>query len=348
MSYHVAILANLKKNAPKSGDLPPDAWSDLDSERTIDGIRAVLEAAGHRVTFLEADKTLLDTLRETKPDICFNLAEGHHGDSREAQVPALLEMLQIPYTGSKVLTHAISLDKAMTKRIWKTFGLATAPWQVFTHADEPLDPELHFPLFVKPLSEGTGIGITTKSIVHNDVELRERLHYTLMTYRQPALVERFLSGREVTVGVIGNLPDQVVLPPVQIDTRQIAPEEMGLYTNHIKSHFDETFYLFIPDDLPPGMFERVQKLAQDGFNAIGTLDVARLDFRFDDAGEPFLLEINTLPGISPDFSDLCLCVNLAGLNYEWLITSVLNCALRRYGMDAPPFVVSETLIKFTR
>ncbi len=332
MGYHVAILANLKKNAPQNPDQAPDAWADLDSERTIDGLRAVLEAAGHRVTFLEADKTLLDTIRATKPDICFNIAEGHHGDSREAQIPALLEMLQIPYTGSKVLTHSISLDKAMTKRVWKTFGLATAPWQVFNQADEALDPALTFPLFVKPLSEGTGIGITTQSIVHTLDELRKRVNYTLDTYHQPALVERFLAGREVTVGVIGNLPDQVVLPPVQIDTTQIAPDQLGLYTHHVKAHFDETFYLFIPNDLPPGMFERVQKLAQDGFNSIGTLDVARLDIRFDEQGEPFLMEINTLPGISRDFSDLCICVNLAGLDYPWLVTSILNSALRRYGM----------------
>ena len=334
MGYHVAILANLKKNAPTTGNLPPDAWADLDSERTIDGVRAVLESADHRVSCLEADPTLLDTIRAAKPDICFNMAEGHHGDSRESQVPALLEMLQIPYTGSKVLAHAIGLDKAMTKRIWQTFGLATAPWQVFRTADDPLDPTLRYPLFVKPLSEGTGIGISTQSIVHSAAELHERVAYTLATYQQPALVERFLSGRELTVGVIGGLPDQVVLPPVQIDTRQIAPDQLGIYTHHVKADFDETFYVFIPTDLAPGMAERVQQLAQDGFNAIGTLDVARLDLRFDDAGDPFLLEINTLPGLSPDFSDLCLCANLAGKDYTWLITSILNSALKRYGMHA--------------
>ncbi len=332
MAYHIAILANLKQNAPHRDGQPADAWADLDSDRTIDGVRRVLEARGHRVTFLEADRTLLDTIRVAQPDICFNLAEGHFGDSREAQVPALLELLQIPYTGSKVLTHAVSLDKALTKRIWASFGLATALWQVFQTGAEPLDPALRFPLFVKPLSEGTGIGITTESIVRDASELRARLAHSLQTYRQPALAERFLSGREVTVGVLGNGADQIVLPPVQIDTRQIAPDQLGLYTHHVKAHFDETFYLFIPTDLPPGMFERVQKLAQNAFNTIGTLDVARIDLRFDDAGEPFLLEINTLPGMSPDFSDLCICANLAGKNYTWLIETVLESALRRYGM----------------
>lgn len=335
MSYHVAILANLKQNAPHVDGLPPDAWADLDSERTIEGLRAALEANGHHVTFLEADRTLPGALQTVKPDICFNLAEGHGGDSREAQVPALLELLGVPYTGSKVLTHAISLDKAMTKRVWQSYGLPTAPWQVFRTPDEALDPALRFPLFVKPVAEGTGIGVTAQSIVYTSVELRDRLAYTIATYRQPALVERFLSGREITVGVLGNDADQVVLPPVQIDTRLIAPDQLGLYTHHVKAHFDETFYLTIPTDLPPLMFERVQQIAQGAANALGTLDVSRLDFRLDDAGEPFLLEINTLPGLSMDFSDLCICAKLAGIEYGPLVTGVLNSALRRYGMDAP-------------
>ena len=335
-SYHVAILANLKQNAPHREGLPPDAWADLDSERTIDGLRAALEAAGHRVTFLEADRTLPGALQAVRPDICFNLAEGHGGDSREAQVPALLELLGIPYTGSKVLTHAISLDKAMTKRVWLSYGLPTASWQVFRTPDDPLDPALRFPLFVKPVAEGTGIGVTAESVVYTPAELRHRVECTIAIYRQPALVERFLAGREITVGVLGNGADQVVLPPVQIDTRLIAPDQLGLYTHHVKAHFDETFYLTIPDDLPPGMFERVQQIAQDAANAIGTLDLSRLDFRFDDQGEPFLLEINTLPGMCPDFSDLCICAKLAGIEYGPLASGVLNSALRRYRLDTPP------------
>src|SRR5437764_13132105 len=114
--YHVAILANLKKNAPKTGQHRPDAWADLDSEATIEGIAQALREGGHKATFLEANVDLLDSLRKVKPDICFNIAEGHYGDSREAQIPALLELLRLPYTGSRVMTQAISLDKTMTKR----------------------------------------------------------------------------------------------------------------------------------------------------------------------------------------------------------------------------------------
>src|SRR5450432_512348 len=206
--YHVAILANLKKNAPKLPDQPPDVWADLDSEHTMEALAEVLQHSGHRTSFLEADVDLLDKLRADRPDICFNLAEGHYGDSREAQIPALLELLKIPYTGSQVMTQAISLDKVMTKRVWQSFGLRTAPFQEFTRPDEPLDPELAFPLFVKPAREGTGAGVTIQSIAENEHDLRERLDYVIRNYEQPALVERFLPGRELTVGVIGNVPRQ--------------------------------------------------------------------------------------------------------------------------------------------
>src|SRR5436305_1227301 len=144
MAYHVAILANLKKNAPRLANQPPDAWADLDAEHTIESLAEAMRQAGHRVTFLEANVELIDKLREVKPDICFNIAEGHYGDSREAQIPALLELLKIPYTGSRVLTQAISLDKVMTKRVWQSFGIRTAPFQQFIQTDEPLSPELRF------------------------------------------------------------------------------------------------------------------------------------------------------------------------------------------------------------
>jgi len=344
MSYHVAILANLKQNAPFLDDVPGDQWDDLDSAHTIDGLCAALQASGHRVTFLEADRTLPFTLRDAGPDICFNLAEGHYGDSREAQVPALLELLRIPYTGSKILTHALSLDKAMTKRIWMSHGLTTAPFQVFTTGAEALDPCLTFPLFVKPLSEGTGIGITRDALVHGEAELRERLDTIIEAYHQPALVERYLSGRELTVGVIGNGAEQVVLPAVQIDVAQVAPGEGGLYTNHVKTDIDETYFLYIPTDLSDAEQHKVRKLARDGFAAIGALDVSRLDIRYDDAGEPHLLEINTLPGMTSGFSDLCLCVDRAGLDYAWLVNSILNSALTRYGMPAPALHAPQRLL----
>src|SRR5512143_502530 len=202
--WRVAVLANIKdETQPLPKGVPADAYADFDHIETIDHIRTAIETDGHSTDFLVADENLPSALKKAKPDICFNIAEGLGGDAREAQVPALLEMLKIPYTGSRVLTNGISLDKTLTKRIWRDRRLPVAPFQEFIIGDEPLRAELKFPLFVKPAREGTGMGVDMKAIVNNEKELRERAMYIINTYRQPALVETFLSGREFTVGMIG-------------------------------------------------------------------------------------------------------------------------------------------------
>src|SRR5574340_826845 len=205
--WKIAVLANIKDdNQSKPEGVPPDAVADFDHIETIDHIRRALETDGHSTLFLQADRSLPCSLQDEKPDICFNIAEGLGGDAREAQVPALLEMLGIPYTGSRVLTNGISLDKTLTKRIWRDRRLPVAPFQEFNDSQDPLRPELKFPLFVKPAREGTGMGVDLNAIVRDESELRERVGYIIGTYQQPALVETFLSGREFTVGIMGR-PD---------------------------------------------------------------------------------------------------------------------------------------------
>ena len=188
--WKVAVLANIKDDTkPKPEGVPPDAFADFDHIETIDMVRAALETDGHQTVFIQADADLPYALRDEKPDICFNIAEGLGGDAREAQVPALLEMLRIPYTGSRVLANGISLDKTLTKRIWRDRRLPVAPFQEFAIGDEPLRSDLEFPLFVKPAREGTGMGVDMNAIVNNEKELRERAQYIIDTYQQPALVE---------------------------------------------------------------------------------------------------------------------------------------------------------------
>ena len=208
---HIALIANLKKNAPIWPGIAHDHWDDLDSEETIATLTEALQSSGHHVTFLEGDVTLYDRLRQVKPEICFNIAEGHFGDAREAQVPAILEMLRIPYTGSKVLTLAMSLDKPMTKRVLSYHGLPTPPFQVFERLDEELDAEMKFPLFIKPSREGTGMGISAESIVNDIAQLRKQLRRLFERYDQPVMAERFIEGREITVGVVGNLSSPVAV-----------------------------------------------------------------------------------------------------------------------------------------
>jgi D-alanine-D-alanine ligase len=339
----VALVCNLKKNVTVGAGAPHDALAEYDSMETVEALEEALRAGGHQVVLLEADETLLDTVRLAGPDICFNIAEGLRGDAREAQVPALLEILGIPYTGSKVLAHAISLDKAMTKRIWREASLPTPSFQVFHRDDEPLEPALSFPLFVKPVHEGTGMGINGDSVVQDEAELRRQVRWVVESYRQPALVEGYLPGREFTVGLIGNGrgPDSHwnglydgrgyhVFPVLEIDARVGAGE--GLYNAASKAYNPgeggAPLYL-CPADIPEALEATLKQLTVEAFEAIGALDLGRVDFRLGHDGQPYLLEINTLPGLNPRVSDLCIMAQAEGFHYTDLINEVLNLAIAR-------------------
>jgi len=342
-NMRVALVCNLKKNVAVRLNAPPDALAEYDSEETAQALQDALRAGGHEAVLLEGDATLLDTVRRVTPDICFNIAEGIRGDAREAQVPAVLEMLGIPYTGSRVLAQAISLDKAVAKCLWRDAGLPTAPFQVMRSGDERLHPLLVYPLFVKPLQEGTGMGINGGSVVDGEAALRRQARWVIETYQQPALVEEYLPGREFTVGLIGNRggrgPHRLahlyddrgyhVFPVLEIDARGGAGQ--GLYNAASKSYVPgeggAPLYL-CPAEIPAELESELKQLAVEAFEAIGALDVARVDFRVGDDGTPYLLEINTLPGLNPRV--LCIMGHAEGLAYEDLINEILELALHRY------------------
>ena len=350
---HVALLANLQKNAPTWPGMSPDQWDDLDSEKTVEAITAALEAGGHQVSFLEGDVTLYDNLRQVKPDICFNICEGHFGDSREAQVPAILEMLRLPYTGSRVLTLALTLDKPMTKRVLTYHRLPTPAFQVFERISEPLDPDMEFPLFVKPSREGTGMGVSADSIVNTEEQLRQQLRRLFERYDQSVLVERFIEGREVTVGMLGNLTSPVAwrlpddeeaprisrglhfFPPLEVDMSRYPAEEAGIYTSRIKTEWAEDFHYLCPAPLTMEAVQELNWLTAATFRVTGCLDVARVDFRLDanDNNKPYILEINPLPGLNPGYSDLCVEAQAGGWTYEELVNGILDEAIERQGLD---------------
>lgn len=351
----VALLANLKKNAPTWPGIKPDHWDDLDSPETIDALTAALRAGGHDVTFVEAGQELYDNLRAERPDICFNIAEGHFGDSREALVPALLDMLRLPYTGSGVLTLALTLDKPMTKRVLYYHGLPTPPFQVFERIHEELDPELAFPLFLKPSREGTGMGISAESIAHDDAQLRRQLRRLFDQYDQPVLVERFIEGREITVGVVGNLSSPVAwrlpedeeaprisrglhfFPPLEIDMSRYPAEEAGIYTSKIKTTLAHDFHWLCPAPLEQEQVEELNWLTAATFRVTGCRDVARVDFRLDasDDNKPYILEINPLPGLNPEYSDLAIEAQVEGWSYDELVNRILDEAVERMEDDLP-------------
>jgi D-alanine-D-alanine ligase len=359
--WKVAVLANIKdESKPKPEGVPPDAFADYDHIETIDAIRAAIETDGHRTVFIQADDELPFALKEEKPDICFNIAEGLGGDAREAQVPALLELLHIPYTGSRVLTNAISLDKTLTKRIWRDRRLPVAPFQEFATGDEPLRPELEFPLFVKPAREGTGMGVDMNAIVNNEKELRERAEYIINTYQQPALVETFLPGREFTVGIMGRADAKLYsrhpewyekdgfhrFPILELDmTRSVTPM---VYSQEAKSKEvgEEGAPGYVcPASIEPELEKKLKYFALRAHMLLNALDVSRTDVRLDAQGNPRVMEINTLPGLTPDYSDLCLQSKAERIRYEDLILEILYLGASRWGMLEPREVAVESVRK---
>ncbi len=349
--FRVALLANLKVNAPKFEGMPQDQWDDLDSEKTINALVNAIRAGGNSCEFLEGNLSLVDSLQKFKPDICFNICEGHFGDAREAHVPALLEMLRIPYTGSRVLTLALALDKPMTKRVLAYHDLPTPPFQTFERVDEPLSTDMNYPLFVKPSREGTGMGVSGRSIVRDEDELREQVDFILKRYKQPALVEGYIEGREVTLGVVGNLigpvarrlPEDDEAPRIQSGLRFFPPMEVNLkpfedsdvvYSGRLKVDMADQLDYLCPAPLDSDMVDELNWLTAAVFRVTGAMDVSRVDFRLDvhDNWKPYILEINPLPGLSPGISDLVIEAAAEGVDHTYLVNMILDTALERYGM----------------
>lgn len=341
---NVAVVANVKglTQAPKD---TPDAEAEFDSPRTIDAICQAIASDGHRVTFLSGDATFPASVQALQPDICFNITEGMYGDSRESQIPAVLELLRIPYTGSRVLANAVTLDKVLTKRIWQHFGLPTATFQVFTTGEEVLSPDLVFPLFVKPAREGSGKGMDAGSIVYNEPELRARARLIVTQYKQPALVETYLSGREFTVGVMGRhnvqqcsrMPDRYAadgymrLPISEVDSSSSqTPGVYGVANKTVELDDIRGSAIICPAPIDDAMYAELYRLAIAAHEAVGAIDISRIDMRLAAHGQPYLIEINTLPGLAPDFSDLMLIANAAGISYTDIILEILYLAASRY------------------
>jgi len=346
--WQVAVISNIKdKNLSSAPDLPPDAFADFDSLETIRHIQNAIETDSHKTELLLADKSLPRALEKYRPDICFNDAEGIQGDSRESQTPALLELMNIPYTHSRILTHAIALNKTLTKRVWRDHGLPTVSFQEFVTGDESFTPKLEFPLFVKPVREGSGMGIDENSVVYTETSLRERVHYIISTYKQPALVETYLPGREFTIGILGGPhireftrhPEWYSddgfhrMPILELDSTQAATP--GIYSYAAKAELpgEQGAPNYIcPTDIEPALENKLQQLGLQAHLAIGAQDISRVDIRLDAHGNPQLMEINPLPGLTPGYSDICIQTEAEGIKYEDLILEILYLAAGRWGM----------------
>jgi D-alanine-D-alanine ligase len=323
----IGLAHNLKRIDPARDD----AEAEYDSPKTIGAIAEALRSHGHEVVLLEATRDLPRALLAARVDLVFNIAEGAAGRSREAHVPALCELLGVPYTGSDPAALCVTLDKALGKRVLRDAGIPTPEFFVAATGREPLPPGWRFPAFVKPNVEGTSKGIGPESVVDDERTLRRRCRDLLRRYRQPVLVEEFLSGREFTVGVLG-YPRPRVLPPMEVVF--LRDDGRRVYDYSLKQDWTGKIEYVCPARLAPALDRRMRRLARATFTTLGCRDVARIDIRMDARGAPHVLEVNPLPGLTPAFSDVVMIAEAAGIGYRDLIGRIVACGVRR--LTPPP------------
>ena len=307
-----------------------DAFEEYDSSETVQLIGTALEAEGHTVVMLGGGREFLSKILHEKVHLVFNIAEGRGTyRSREAQVPSILEMLDIPYSGSDPQCLAICLDKPLTKRLVSSEGVSTPNWRVINNKQELRQIgswDLPFPAIVKPAYEGSSKGIRLNSVVENVKQAVETIEILLERYQQPAMLEQIILGDEVTVGITGNSPPKI------LGIMRILPKQRDahfIYTIDVKRNYLDSVEYECPAGLEQTVLQRIQIASLRAFDALGCRDFARLDFRIDAAGVPYFLEINPLPGLGTH-SDLVLMAKKMGWNHRQLIGAVLNAALERY------------------
>jgi len=317
-------------------DEPPDLWAEYDTEETLTAVERALSRR-YRVTRIEGDSSAYARLQAIQPELVFNISEGFGGANRESHIPVLCEMLALPYTGSDALTLGLCLDKSRTKEILVAHRIATPAFLVADAAcPRKALNAFHLPAIVKPLREGSSIGIRNDSLVTTRDQLARRVRELNRAYRQPALVEAFLPGREFTVSALGNAPDYELLPIVEIRHRAFPKGANPIYGYEAKWVWDDPAHplslLICPAKIPATLAKKIRRLVHSALLAFRVQDWCRVDLRLDAAGQPQIIELNPLPGILPDpreNSALPAAARAAGYTYDRLILRVAEAALRR-------------------
>jgi D-alanine-D-alanine ligase len=322
----VGLTFNLKRIEPELGG-HNDNEAEFDSESTVNAIANAIESNGYRVLKLEATNELPRLLTSSGVDVVFNMAEGIRGRTRESQVPALLELMGIEYTGSDATTMSITLDKFMAKKIVRHAGLLTPNSFVMNKGKDKIPDGIRFPVIVKPIAEGSSKGVTQSSVVFDAASLRERATAFLEKYKQPILIEEYIAGREFTVGLLGTSKPKV-LPPMEIVFLN-SDIRCPVYSFDYKLKFSSEVRYDVPATLTPKERANIERVARQCFAALGCRDVARIDFRMDHQGHIYFLECNPIPGMVPDWSDLCLMANGCGMNYPTLVREIMSPAIKR-------------------
>ncbi len=323
---HVALTYDLREDYLAQG-YDEETTAEFDAPETIAALEAALLRRGCKVTRVGAVFALVERLaRGERWAFVLNIAEGLYGLAREAQIPALLDAYQIPYAFSDPLTLALTLDKAMTKRVIRDAGLPTADFAVLTDTLDLSACALDYPLFVKPLAVGTGKGISAASQVHSTTELADVCQALWTRYRQPVIAESYLPGREFTVGVIGNGAAARAVGVMEVLYHTNA--EAGGYTYLNKEHYEDRVSYRLVEDAAA---QQAAATALAAWRLLRCRDGGRVDLRANAAGVPQFLEVNPLAGLHPVRSDLVILARLVGWHYEQLIDAILDATWQRLG-----------------
>jgi len=321
----IGLTYDLRSEYLKNG-YSEEETAEFDSEDTINAIESTLQQLGYRTDRIGHIRTLTSRLvKGDRWDLVFNIAEGLSGIGRESQVPAILEAYEIPYTFSDPCVLALSLHKGLAKHVIRDIGISTPDFYVVEDENDINKINFHFPLFVKPVAEGTGKGITKASKVVDKNQLATECKMVLNKFQQPALVEVFLPGREFTVGIIGTgSKAQVIGGVLEVVLREGAEAEV--YSYHNKEFYDDLVkYHLIEGEIA----EKVKEVALAVWKGLYCRDAGRVDIRCDNNGVPHFLEVNPLAGLNPIRSDLPIACNLSGIPYKYLIEQIMESAKER-------------------
>jgi D-alanine-D-alanine ligase len=327
----IGLAYDLKDDIEVGQSTAEDALEEYDSLEVVNAIASGLRALGHTTVKLGGGRQFLSKVLKTKVDIVFNIAEGRGNlRSREAQVPAMLEMLNIPYSGSDPQTLSITLDKPLTKQLVQAAGVPTPPW-ILVGSQAALrglsDRDFPLPAFIKPAYEGSSKGIRLTSRADTAGKARSITRTLLKQYNQPVLIEKYIEGDEVTVGMVGNSP------PAIVGIMHVIPKKKFrtfVYSLEVKRDWRNLVKYECPAKLGKSTMNRITEASLNAYRALGCRDFSRVDFRVGKDGIPHFLEVNPLPGLNPNSGDLPIMSYKMGWTYNGLIKAIFEAALKRY------------------
>lgn len=302
--------------------------AEFDRDDTITAIESALQVLGYKTERIGNARKLTEYLVKGKRwSLVFNIAEGLNGIAREAQVPAILDLYEIHYTFSDPLIMSLTLHKGITKKVVRDSGFPTPDFYLFDNKADNLKISFDPPFFVKPVAEGTGKGITQNSVVWKRENLQSICKELLYQYKQPVLVEKYLSGREFTVGIVGTGKNSKVLGTLEVLLLDGA--EKNVYSYYNKEHYEKFVEYHLVFSKNDNAVQEAENLALKIWQILGCRDGGRVDLRCDDYGKPFFLEVNPLPGLHPEHSDLPILCNKLGISYVELMNQIVTSAIRR-------------------